>query len=205
MGKEKMAKRTGNVLKLEDLKQEGFSPRIFRYLVLTNHYRTPLVYTNESMAGAKNSLNSIDEFIRRLEAIKVSKGNYTVDTEIKKTGQDIQKYLDDDLNAPRAAAVLFRFIRKINQEINKDKLPAKEAKKISAFLKDIDQIWGFIFDYQEANILDDETKKLLEERARARQAKDFTKSDQIRQELLKKGIEARDGKDGEQTWVINKP
>ncbi|MFH1366752.1 MAG: cysteine--tRNA ligase [Patescibacteria group bacterium] len=204
MGKEKMAKRTGNVLKLEDLKQEGFSPRIFRYLVLVNHYRTPLVYTKESMAGAKNSLDSIDEFVRRPEAIKMFNSRYTADSEIKKTRQDIKKYLDDDLNAPRAAAVLFRFIRKINQEINKAKLSAKEAKKILAFLKDLDQIWGFIFWPEDKRELTPEVESLLAGRKQARLARDFVKSDQIRQELLKKGIEVRDGKDGEQTWVFTK-
>ena len=202
MGKEKMAKRLGNVLNLDDIINQGFSPRTFRYLVLTNHYRTPLIYNKEAMKGAKNSLASIDEFIRRLEGIKTVDGRYKADREVKAVRKDFQKYFDSDLNAPRAMAVIFRFIRQINQQINKDKLGAKEAGKILTLFRDLDRIYGFIFENKGNKGLCEEVRKLMAERAEAKKRKDYQKADELRALSVQKyGVEIRDGKDGEQTWV----
>ncbi|MFA5070114.1 MAG: cysteine--tRNA ligase [Patescibacteria group bacterium] len=204
MGRERMAKRLGNVLNLTDLVKQGHSPRAFRFLILTNHYRTPLIFAEKTLVYAENSLKTIDEFVGRLEKIISAGGQYRSSKDILKFKKEFIKNLDSDLNSPKAIALLFDYIRKINIQINKERLSVKEAKIILNFLKDIDRVWGFIFPLENRRELADEEKILLEARKNARQNKDFAKSDQIRQELLKKGVEVRDGKDGEQTWVFLK-
>lgn len=205
MGQEKMAKRLGNILTLDNLMDKGHLPRTFRYLVLTSHYRTPLVYSEAAMKAAKKSLENIDEFIRRLKGVKQTKEKYKIDLLIERAYRNFQKYLDDDLNTPRAISVIFNFIRRINKEIDKENLNFRAARKALDFLKDIDQVWGFLFEEsKEERVLSKEEKKLLEERAEARKNKDYTKADRIREELLEKGIEVRDEKNGKQIWVFKK-
>jgi len=201
MGQEKMSKSLGNVLNLEQITKQGFTPRHFRYLVLTNHYRTPLVYTKTALKSAKNSLKKIDEFTERLNNITGTKSDFDCKKYLDKTKKDFEKYMDDDLNTPRAMAVIFRFIKKINKEFDNKNISQNESQRILKFLKDIDQIWGFIFwPKAEKRELTFEEKKLLEERKRARKEKNFEDSDRIRDLLKENGIEVRDTKEGEQVW-----
>ncbi|MDZ7799088.1 MAG: cysteine--tRNA ligase [Patescibacteria group bacterium] len=201
MGQEKMSKSLGNVLNLEEIIKQGFSARDFRYLVLTNHYRTPLVFTKTAMKSAKNSLKKFDEFTERLNNLSAAKSDFDLRKYLDKIKEDFEKYMDDDLNTPRAMAVIFRFIKKINKEIDNKNISQNEGQRIIKFLKEIDQIWGFIFwGHDKKRKLSSEEKELLEKRDQARKKRNFEESDKIRDQLAEKGIEVRDTQEGEQVW-----
>ncbi len=202
MDKDKMSKSLGNVLTLEELINQGFTPRDFRFLVLTNHYRTPLVYSKKSMTAAKNSLKTIDEFVKRLNKIDSKAARFDVKKEIEKTKSKFIQYLDDDLNTPRAMAVLFNFIRRINKEADQENISELNGIKIIEFLTKIDLIWGFIFFglARKDRKLKPEEKEILAKRKEARKNQDYQTADVLRTKLGEKGIEIRDTKEGDQIW-----
>jgi len=88
---------------------------------------------------------------------------------------------------------IFELVRAFNE--NSDKITVSLAKETLDFLSKIDGVLGFL-DMEKEATLTDEEKRLIDERAEARKAKDFARSDEIRDLLLEKGIEIRDTSDG---------
>lgn len=193
---EKMSKSKGNFYTLEDLLNKGYNPLAVRYLLASVHYRKQLNFTFDSLEQAQNSLERLEEFFLRLESEKLPSGkNDELSTLIEEAKKDFEKAMDDDLNTSAALGAIFTFVRKSNILLTDGLLKEENKNEILTFFESINTVF-YIMPIKESKILEPEIEHLIELRAKARQEKDFKKADQIREELLKKGIILQDTRDG---------
>ncbi|MDB6122642.1 MAG: cysteine--tRNA ligase [Pedosphaera sp.] len=188
----KMSKSLGNFYTLRDLTAKGFAGREIRYLLLTSHYRETFNFTTEGLQGAHTALARIDECIIKLrESEKGPKKNAQSGPDQKVRGA-FSDALADDLNISAAWAVVFEWVRELNRKMSEQTLTADEAATALVTFSDLDSVLGLNLRTSD-NMSTEELsalitfKELLEERQAARKAKDFKRSDAIRDELKAKG------------------
>ncbi len=187
----KMAKSLGNVYTLRDLVKKNYPPMAIRYLLLSNHYRQKLNFTFQGLEGAKNTLEKLNEFIDRLkEYQKASKKKSRIEIKFNKFEKEFEKAMDEDLNTPKALAVIFGFIKIVNKLIDKKELSGHQVKKIYQLMKKFDGVLGILEEKKEK--IPPEIKKLIDEREKARQKKNWPQADKIRKFLEKKGFQIKD-------------
>lgn len=179
---QKMSKSLGNIYTLSDLATRGFSPVHLRYLYLQTHYRQELNFTWESLSAAKNA-------VERLQNIVVSwKGGGSAD---ESSSTQFLAALNDDLNTSQALAVMW--------DVTKADLP--EDVKLATILK-FDETLGLGLTETRAQVrasqesIPEPIKLLLIERNKAREEKDFDRSDELREEIRKLGYDIQDTSTG---------
>ena len=189
---QKMSKSLGNFYTIPDVLAKGYTGREIRYALIRVNYRTQLNFTWDGMKEARESLGRIDDWLQRLrEVAGDKKGNPKIDIQL---GHEFEEALDDDLNISAALGFLFETIRDTNRAMDQNKLDAKTAVAWLNWWNQINKVLDFESDGAE---LPEEVAKLAEARAQARLAKDFRKSDELRDKLNALGWEARDTKDGQ--------
>jgi cysteinyl-tRNA synthetase len=177
----KMAKSLGNFFTLRDLLAKGYSGREIRYLLLTAHYRETFNFTLENLQGARQSLARIDECLTRLRELAGSAAGQEEQSVLNK----FSEALDDDLNISRAWAVVFDWVKEVNRHLADNSInPALAAGALATWNR-IDSVLG-VGKPAEREV-PSEVAALLEARQAARKAKDFKRSDAIRDELKAKG------------------
>ncbi len=199
--KEKMSKSLGNFFTVREILQK-YKGEVIRYFLLSGHYRSPIDFNDNLMEMAKASLARIENAKTNLEFL-IEKGDGTMTPEEKKAyeGYDVfrekfKKAMDDDLNTADAISAIFELITAINQAVAKG--ASKEfAQKSLGTLLELSHVLGLLEAEEDAGI-DDEIKKLVEQRQEARAAKDFAKADEIRDLLKSKGITLKDTPQGVQ-------
>jgi cysteinyl-tRNA synthetase len=183
----KMSKSLGNFFTLRDLLAKGFTGREIRCLLLTAHYRETFNFTLEGLQAARAALTRIDECVDKLRAIEESKSKSGVQS--PKPDQSVVRQfaeaLDNDLNISGAWGAVFEWIRDTNRRIAENTLNAVDASATLAAWNKIDSVLG-IGEPAEIEV-PAEITALLDARQAARKAKDFKKSDAIRDELKTKG------------------
>jgi cysteinyl-tRNA synthetase len=191
---QKMAKSLGNFYTVPDLLAKGYSGREIRYALMRVHYRTQLNFTWDGMKEARESLGRIDDWLERLRGTAENAQRSTSNAQRPTEDSEFEKALDDDLNISAALGFLFETIRQTNRAMDENKLDAKTA---AAWLNWWDRS-NQTLDFESSGAeLPEEVKQLADERAQARLAKDFRKSDELRDKLNALGWEARDTKDGQ--------
>ncbi len=192
----KMSKSLGNFYTLRDILKKGYNPLAIRLLFLSGHYRKQLNFTFDALRQAERNLETLINFLQRLKEIR--KGGY--DKEIAKNlGKMKERFLKaiaDDLNTPRAFAVLFDFVHEVNRLIDEGKVPKKNAKEIIETVLDIDRILGLDLKKAISARIPKEIKKLLEERERLRREKRYEEADMIREKIRAMGYEVEDTPQG---------
>ena len=189
---QKMSKSLGNFYTIPDVLAKGYTGREIRYALIRVNYRTQLNFTWDGMKEARESLGRIDDWLERLrEVAGDKKGNTKIEMQL---GHEFEDALDDDLNISAALGFLFETIRQTNRAMDESKLDGKTAAGWLSWWNRINQVLDFESDGAE---LPEEVAKLAEARAQARLAKDFRKSDELRDKLNALGWEARDTKDGQ--------
>src|SRR5881398_2587470 len=189
---QKMSKSLGNFYTIPDVLEKGYTGREIRYALIRVNYRTQLNFTWDGMKEARESLGRIDDWLERLrEVAGDKKSNPNIDIQL---GHEFEEALDDDLNISAALGFLFETIRETNRAMDQNKLDAKTAVAWLNWWDQINKVLDFESDGAE---LPEEVAKLAEARAQARLAKDFRKSDELRDQLNALGWEARDTKDGQ--------
>jgi cysteinyl-tRNA synthetase len=195
---QKMAKSLGNFYTLRDVIAKGYSGREVRYALMRVHYRAPLNFTWEGMEEARVALARVDDWVRRLgEKARQEENVQRPTSNVQRPMEEdsgFEAALDDDLNISGALGVLFETIRETNRRIDGGELDASEAKTWLEWWGRVDQVLGIS---GEDSSLPDEIAKLAAARVQARLAKDWRKSDELRDELAARGWEARDTKDGQ--------
>ncbi len=187
---QKMSKSLGNFYTLRDVIAKGYSGREIRYALMRVHYRAPLNFTWEGMEEARQSLARIDDWLERLRDAAGTIANSSTN----QPNEHFEKALDDDLNISAALGFLFESIRETNRRLDTGKLTPEEARSWIDWWHRIDSVLAL--SPTEAG-LPAEIAKLAEARVQARLAKDWQKSDELRDELSARGWEARDTKDGQ--------
>jgi cysteinyl-tRNA synthetase len=188
---EKMSKSLGNFYTVRDLTKE-FPGEAIRLMLLKTHYRSPLDFTKEGLAEAKESL---DRFYGALR--------HTQDVTVRDTGvpDAVMTALSDDLNTPLAIAHMHEITGELNKaKSEKDQWQFKSALlgagKIVGLLEQDPEDW-FKWQAEGGSGIDDTAiDDLIQRRIEARNAKDFAEADRIRDDLAAQGIMLEDGPDG---------
>ncbi len=174
----KMAKREGNILTLGGIKKLGFSPLAYRFFLLGTHYRKPIEWGEEAMAGAQNSFDKLCERFLELGGNPPAGGG-SVDEKFK------NKFLDglnDDLNTSLSLSIVW--------ETLKDASLSPSDKK--ATLLDFDRVLGLGLDKLENIKIPKEVEGLIALREEARGVKDWKKTDSLREKMKKLGFTVKD-------------
>jgi cysteinyl-tRNA synthetase len=191
---QKMSKSLGNFYTLRDVLAKGYSGREVRYALMRVHYRAPLNFTWEGMEESRQALGRIDVWVRRLgELVGTLRGDVPSGRHADSTSQ-FEKALDDDLNISGALGFLFETIRETNRALDLGNLDVSAANSWLRWWQRIDRVLAVS---GEETVLPDEISALVEARMQARLAKDWRKSDELRDELAARGWEIRDTKDGQ--------
>ncbi len=194
---QKMSKSLGNFYTLRDILEKGYSAREVRYLLLQGHYRTQLNFTFEGLASAKASLQRIDDFKHRLE-----NSDWTAEESHKEwkyitvAREQFIQSLADDLNIAEALAALFNLIRKVNGLADKNELSKASARRIIAFMQEVDSVLSFLSEKSKSEFIPEEMQALVNERNKAREDKDWAKADLLRAAIEKKGFVIEDSPQG---------
>ena len=182
----KMSKSGGTFVTLATLKEKSYDPLAYRYLCLTAHYRTQLEFTFESLDAAAKSLENLRALSRGVLAQAQGK-----EADCQAWKDKFAAAMEDDLNAPKALAVVWEGVRSADMN----------AEQKLSFLRFADSILAldlFKEKKEEPLALPQEVQTLLEERARARAAKDYKKSDELRDAIAKLGYVVKDTPKGQQ-------
>jgi cysteinyl-tRNA synthetase len=189
---QKMSKSLGNFHTLRDVLEKGYSGREVRYALSRVHYRAPLNFTWEGMEEARQALARIDEWLRRLrEAARAGEVQPNRAVAIEYDG--FAGALDDDLNISAALGHLFEQIRESNRELDGG-IDSARALAWLTWWQRINQVLALEAEQEE---LPEEIVRMAEERRHARLARDWQKSDELRDALQVRGWEVRDTKDGQ--------
>lgn len=191
----KMSKSLGNFFTLRDLLAKGFTGREVRYLLLTSHYRETFNFTLDGLTGAKSALGRIDECVGKLHELQ-SGTSHAPSMPLVLT--KFEEALDDDLNMSAAWAVLFEWIRETNKRLATNQVSPEQATVLVTAWQRMNSVFGLHTSHEIklTEKLDDALQKLLDERQAARKAKDFKRSDEIRDELKTKGWVVEDSPKG---------
>ena len=189
---QKMSKSLGNFYTLPDVLEKGYSGREIRYALMRVHYRAPLNFTWEGMEESRQALGRIDDWLERLR--ETAAGKIANDSSDIRPGNQFEEALDDDLNISAALGFLFESIRQTNRALDRNQLSAATA---NAWLQWWERVNSVLAIEPETTELPATIAALAEARAQARLAKDWRKSDELRDELMARGWEARDTKDGQ--------
>ena len=182
----KMSKSLGNFFTLRDLLAKGFSGREIRYLLLTAHYREQFNFTLEGLQGARTALARIDECVSKLREIAAGQNSTCPEEMSDLLLSRFVESLDDDLNVSAAWGLIFDWIRDLNRQIAENKVEPISAPWMLNIWTKIDSVFGILGTISEIKA-PVEIEALLEARQAARKAKDFKRSDAIRDELKAKG------------------
>ncbi|MBR1617534.1 cysteine--tRNA ligase [bacterium] len=202
INKEKMSKSLNNFLTIDDV-LKNYDCNAIRLFILTNHYRMPVEFNDIALTSAKQGAKRLINSVAGLEI----KAEYD-----KQAIEDFTNAMDEDLNTSKALAILFSLADKV-----------KKGDKISAnTLVYLGSVLGFDFSrankeyskeeleaifkplYEEFSIssdIENPIDEIIKQRKEARDNKDWAKSDEIRDKLLKHNIQLKDSKEGT-TWTI---
>ncbi len=185
----KMSKSLGNFFTLRDLTAKGWTGREVRYALISAHYREQLNFTMDGLQAARSALQRIDEFLLKLQEVEMAADGKKAPEKLV-FAPFMETALDDDLNISGALGNLFDSIRLTNTQIARNLLSSEEARGILAIWQHIDQVLGFGMPAK--SDVPAEVQSLVDERQAARKAKNFRRSDEIRNQLAKLGWTVED-------------
>lgn len=196
----KMSKSLGNFRTVRQI-GEQYDLQVLRFFMLNAHYRSPLNFSADLMEAAKNSLERILEAAGKLKDRKDNAAKESITGEelelLKEAEGFVTKFedaMDDDFNTADALAAIFELVKFANTNV--DENSSREfAGGLYEELFKLSDVLGLKIEKKE-EILDKEIEDLIQERQAARKAKDFKRADEIRDELLKKGIILKDTREG---------
>jgi len=181
----KMAKSAQNFYTLTDVQERGYDPLAFRLMILQAHYRNQVNFTWESLEAAQNRLQRFRNLaVQRFQTSVMSKESSHV--EIPK--EKILAALQNDLDTPRALALIESYIDQIEQT------PSNDPSRIEDFITFLDDSFGL--DLLQQPDISGEQKQYIAKRQQARDAKDWSTSDEMRGQLAAQGIGVRDSPRG---------
>ncbi len=196
----KMSKSLGNFFTVREI-SEKYDLQVLRFFMLSAHYRSPLNFSAELMEAAKNGLERI---LTAAENLKFLSGNASADTMTEEEKEllakadvyteGFERAMDDDFNTADAIASVFELVKYINTTADGNR--SKEyLDSLYERLFKLTDVLGIIIERKE-EMLDEEIEAMIEKRQAARKERNFALADQIRDELLQKGIILEDTREG---------
>ncbi len=191
---QKMSKKLGNFYTMRDVLEKGFSGREVRLALLRVNYGLPLNFTFEGMADARAQLQRIDTWVARLT--DHAAGAATGEPHPLADHERFEEALDKDLNISGALGVLFTIITESNSALDKGQLAPAHARRLLEWWGRINRTLAIEPDAN-ANAYPAEVQTLLDQRAQARAAKEWKRSDELRDAVAALGWAVKDTKDGQ--------
>jgi cysteinyl-tRNA synthetase len=193
---ETMSKSKGNYYTLRDLTAKGHSPRGIRYFLLSVPYSKQLNLTFDALRGAEKTVESLRDFYARLtEARTESALNQNLHVATERALREFEEGMDDNLNTSVALAAIHNLTREVNTALARKKLGEENKRELLELFQRFDIVLN-IFGEDSAEILDQEIQALIDARQEARRRRDFSRADELRDDLLRRGIVLEDTKDG---------
>ena len=193
---EKMSKSKGNYFTFRDLVDQGYSPRAIRYLLLSAPHHRQLNLTMDGLRGAEHTTTRLNDFRLRLtEITRQGERSPAVLELVERSMKQFEESLDDDLNTAEALAAIHEFVRETNSMMTSAGLTVADRDLLTSAVDRFDSVFN-VFGEARREMLDAEIDALIEERRAARAARNFSRADEIRQQLLGRGILLEDTKEG---------
>lgn len=194
----KMSKSLGNFFTVREI-AEKYDLQVLRFFMLSAHYRSPLNFSAELMEASRNGLERILTAIDRLRTLNLQGDACTEEEneQIKSFDALVAKYeaaMEDDFNTADAISAIFEMVKAANIHVTENSTATFRDQVLSEIIKLCD-VLGIKTEKKE-ELLDDEIQTLIDERQAARKAKNFARADEIRDELLSKGIILKDTREG---------
>ena len=196
----KMSKSLGNFRTVREISQQ-YDLQVLRFFMLNAHYRSPLNFSADLMEASKNALERIVEAAGKLADQKdhaaVREASREEKELIKESESFVTKFedaMDDDFNTADALAAVFELVKFSNTNVTGES-SAEFAGQLFTTMKDLCEVLGLNVEKKD-EILDKEIEDLIQERQEARKSKNFARADEIRDELLAKGIQLKDTREG---------
>lgn len=190
----KMSKSSGEFLTLSHLQNKGYDPLVYRLFCLQSHYRNPLIFSYETLDNTAAAYAKLKERVAKLDCSgELNKNAFN------EYHEKLVEVIGNDLNTSMGITMLYDVLK--DKEIN-------DTTKLCV-LRDFDRVFSLnidaLYDCCKEKDLDMESYVIakIEERLKAKNNKDYLIADAIRNELLEKGVELKDTKDGT-TWSMVK-
>ena len=185
-----MSKSLGNTYTISQLKGKGISPLAFKLFCFTAHYRNKLNFTFEGAYGAQKALERLyDSYVKNANG-----ADEIEESIISEYKEKFSNYINDDMNMPGAMSVVWEIARN-----------TKKSKSFAELLLEFDKVLGldiknaeqYLKEFKQENEeLPDDIKDLITERNKARENKNWQKSDELRDKIISMGYSIKDTKDG---------
>jgi cysteinyl-tRNA synthetase len=192
---QKMSKSAGNFYTLRDLLERGYSGREIRYALLSVHYRLPLNFTLPGLDAARAALSRLDAWMERLASHSAGASPEPASPAAASPCEDFLRALDEDLNISGALGKLFDWLRDSNRAMDSGELSPGGAASTLAEFERLNSILALA--PQQAAV-PGAVLALVEERQAARAAKDWARSDLLRDAISARGWAVKDTKQGPQ-------
>ncbi len=192
--KEKMSKSLNNFITLRE-SFKSYPGRVIRFLYLLTHYRSPLDFSADLLEQAKGGLARIDQFLGLLGHYKPGDADAGVAERLEEEEKQFQTFLDNDFDVSGALGVVFRVVTDMNDAMQKKLLSGRDVQLVRDWMGRVDSILAVAPDVDDREV-DPEIDALIQEREAARKARDFARSDEIRDMLKVRGIVLEDTPDG---------
>jgi len=212
MNGQRMSKSTGNyILPMElitgnnDFFEKAFHPSVLRFCFLQAHYRSVLDISNEAMLASEKGFNRLMEALKIINTQIPTEGIEESSFDYKNWKEKVLEALSDDFNSPILISHLFEAVKFISaSKLGKESISTNDYEDLKQFLNAIvfDVLGLQMIEESNNDKLDQTLQVLIDLRNQARKSKNWELSDQIRDQLLEKGIELKDGRDGT-TYILN--
>ncbi|MCB1668028.1 MAG: cysteine--tRNA ligase [Pseudomonadales bacterium] len=194
---EKMSKSLGNFFTIREVLKK-YHPEVVRYFLLSSHYRSPINYSESSLVEARGGLDRFYSALRPFVDVPAA----GLDSLLKSDYyQRFVAAMNDDFNTPEALAVMYNLVRELNTVA---KIDITAASLLAAQLKGMAGIFGILGDNPEAflqargesGLSAERIEALIVERIAAKKGRDFSRADQIRDDLAAQGVILEDSREG---------
>ena len=198
----KMSKSLGNFFTVREISGK-YDLQVLRFFMLSAHYRSPLNFSAELMEAAKSGLDRIVTaaenlrfLLKNAQAEDMNESEKDAFAKTREYVENFEKAMDDDLNTADAVAAVFELVKYANTTADGES-SREYLQGILDVLVKLTDVLGIIVEKKE-ELLDADIEALIAERQAARKEKNFAKADEIRNELLERGIILKDTREGVQ-------
>ena len=203
---EKMSKSLGNIVRIRDVLQK-FDGEVLRYFLISAHYRSPLDYSEKALERAEKSYNSLRNSLELLD-MEIAYLKTFGENRASVNGRDavdsfFRRFIDameDDMNTPKALAILHEFSSFINKNVST--MGLEELEYCFSKFRQLCWILGLFENYRRIPTLSQELAELIREREIARKERDFEKADAIRNKFRNMGYQLIDTPKGTRWKLI---
>ena len=194
----KMSKSLGNIYTLRELMEMGHAPETLRYLLASVPYRKKLNFSFDGLKAAATSIERLRNYALRVDTDKHPEGvSELLETRAAKALADFDAAMDDDLNTAEALAAVYEYVRDTNSAMDAGDFKSGNAGSARRVIERFDQVFEALKPtVAEGGLADAAIDALVAERSQAKKNKNFSRSDEIRAELLAMGVVLEDTKDG---------